>query len=88
MRLQPPHDMPPIQGACQAAAPIDQTGIEQLNQRDEVRTVAVMRRGGQQQQPLAVAEVNKAQRCPGAHSVDTAARTVDGTAHAGEDNDG
>ena len=43
----------PIDGAGEPASSVDQTGIEQLDQRGEVRVVAVVRRRGQQQQPVA-----------------------------------
>ena len=53
MRLQPPDHMPPISRTDQTATAINQARIEQLDQRGEMRIVSVMRRGGQQQQPIA-----------------------------------
>ena len=53
MRLQPAHHVTPIGISRHAAAAIDQTGIKQLDQRCEMRIVAVMRRRREQQQSVA-----------------------------------
>ncbi len=52
MGFQPAHDMAAIGGSDQAPGAVDQAGIEQRHQRGEMRIVAVMRCGGQQQQSI------------------------------------
>ena len=52
MRFEPPHDMPAIPSPDQPALPVNQAGIQQLDQRGEMCVVTVMRRRGQQQQSI------------------------------------
>ena len=55
MRLQPAHHVTAIRGACQPTVAVNQAGIEQFDQRGEMRVIAVMRRRGEEQKTVGTA---------------------------------
>lgn len=62
--LEPPDEVPPEGVAAQAAAAVDEAGVEQFDQRGEVRVVAVVGGGGQEDQRIGLAGQHLRQPAP------------------------
>ena len=55
MGFQAAHDMAAVRHPQKSAVPVDQAGVQQFHKRREMRVVAIVRRGRQQQQPVGLA---------------------------------